>query len=75
MVVRNHEGGTSGACGNAAPKGACSWEWTRAGDVGGGANVNLMRGGVTERWHQRSREHFEVETKAMRAVISRFRSR
>lgn len=42
-VVRNHEGGTCPAPGSVGPKGARSLEWTRTGDVGGGARESHER--------------------------------
>jgi len=76
MVVRNHEGGT---CTSAWQRGCrrelAPWSGRSLGMSEEGRTRISREGGVAERRHQHSRERFEVEAKAMRAVTSRFRSR
>lgn len=76
MVVRNHEGGTStSAWQRRCRRELAPWSGRSLGMSEEGRTRISREGGVTERWHQHSRERFEVEVKVMRAVTSRFRSR
>lgn len=69
MVVRNHEGGTcSGAWQRRCRRELAPRSGRSLGMSEEGRTRISREGGVAERWHQRSRERFEVEAKAMRAV-------
>jgi hypothetical protein len=74
-VVRNHDGGTRPAPGDAGPKEPALRsqppEWTSGRYIGGRAQ-NPMRGGTNERRFQRSPERSEGEAKAMKVAIRGF---